>query len=140
MTRDEVITEARKYVTLRSRWRHKGRTATGMDCIGLLILTAAPFDVPIRDMADYSAHPTGKLLIHLRSHLVPRPGAAPKKAMIGVFHDQSQPCHVGIIGERYGRPSLIHASLERRGVVEENFDDRWNKALVELFDYPGVED
>lgn len=140
MTRDEIIDEARRYVIAKTRWRHKGRTRTGLDCIGLLVITGARFGVPIRDVEDYSSMPTGRLMGHLRSHLIPRPGEAARKGMVAVFHDSSHPCHVGIIGQRHGRTSLIHASLERRSVVEEDFEGRWNQALVELFDFPGVED
>ncbi len=142
MTRDEIIAEARRYKTSRNgkpaRWTHKGRTPMGLDCIGLLVLVGRTFDVPIRDLTDYSNFPDGRLVEHLTNHLVWRPDARP--GAVVVLRDGYLPCHVGIIAEMYGKPTLIHASLARRGVCEENFEPKWKSLTRGFLDFPQVQD
>lgn len=142
MTRDEIVAEARRYLTSRNggpaRWTHKGRTEMGLDCIGLLVRVGQKFGVEVRDLDNYSNLPDGSLVPHLASHLVWRTGEA--AGCVVVLRDGQMPCHVGIIGHRYGQPTLIHASLARRGVYEEAYNTDWRRLTRGFLDYPGVED
>jgi hypothetical protein len=45
-----------------------------------------------------------------------------------------------MITEKYDRPYLLHASLQKRKVVEEEWDDYWRSRFRCALDFPGVED
>lgn len=140
MTRDEVIAEARTYVASATPWRNRGRTRQGVDCVGLLCVVADRFEQPYTDLEAYSRLPNGDHLVeHLKNQLVlVRPPL--KRGMVVVLRDNHLPCHVGILGERHGRLTLIHSTLERRRVVEEAWHGFWETQFRCALDYPGVED
>jgi hypothetical protein len=137
MTRDELQAAARRYVQAGTRWRHKGRTETGLDCVGLLVVVGQQFGMTINDLADYSAFPNGTLEDHLKAHFdVVAPPYLPGQAVL--LTDDHMPCHVGILGQQYGQLTLIHASISRRRVFEEPLTTQWRARMRCLLEFPGV--
>lgn len=140
ISRDDIVSEARLYVRLQTKWRHRGRSTVGVDCVGLVIVVAEAFGIKLQDQPGYSRLPNGTLKQHLDANLISRPGASPKKGMIAVFRDGTERMHVGIVSERFGgKPYVIHATTARKKVVEEPLDARMLANLVEYYDLPGVE-
>lgn len=138
MLRREIYEYARTYTDV--PWRHQGRTATGVDCIGLVCVTGDHFGVPYEDISGYSRSPDGRFVDHVKKFMVYR---SPQTAVPGcavVLRDAHQPCHIGIIAEKYGALYLIHASLARRKVVEEEWNGFWIPRVRCYLDFPGVED
>lgn len=138
MKRQEIVTEARRY--LGKPWRHRGRSMTGVDCIGLICCVGSAFDVPYEDIDGYSRNPDGRFVDHIKQFMIYR---EPQTVIVGsavVLRDNHQPCHIGIITEKYGALYLLHASLSKRQVVEEEWDGFWKANFRCALDFPGVVD
>lgn len=140
MKRTEITEEARRYIALGTPWRHRGRTEQGLDCAGLAVVLLRRFGLPVEDVEGYSRFPSGQMFVdHLRAQF--DLGKPPLKiGQVVVLRDVTRPCHVGIIGERYGRTSLIHASAEYMKVFEEDWTPQWAAKLRMILEFPGVED
>jgi hypothetical protein len=138
MTRAEIIERARTFVGL--PWRHQGRTAAGLDCVGLVIAVGSSFGLPYEDKTGYGRHALShEFMHHLRRYLVPLPPSAARLATIGVFREARFPCHVGIFSERDGVETLINSRANRRRVVEEAFATQSDPLqLVEILAFPGM--
>lgn len=138
MTREDIYLYARGFAEARVPWRHRGRSATGLDCGGVVIMACRHFEVPHEDIEGYSRYPDGSLMTTLGAHLtLVQPPVKP--GMVAVIRDASTPCHVGIVGLKHGALTMIHATLAKRVVREEPFAPFAAK-LRALFDFPGVED
>lgn len=143
MKREDIVAQARRWKEPKTPWRHRGRTPTGLDCAGLLLIVADHFDHPYEDVDGYGRLPDGSRFVnHLKAQFDPVPAGSPLRiGQIVVLRDGPLPCHCGIIGQdRYGRLTLIHCSVSRRGVVEETWDDHWQRAFRCALEYKGVED
>lgn len=140
MKRHEIITEARTYVAAKAKWRHRGRTIRGVDCIGLVCGVADKFDIPYEDIDGYSHNPDGRFVDHVMKFMTYRMPQVVAPGCAVILRDAHQPCHIGIIGERYGKLSLIHSSLQKRMAVEEEYDGYWKSRFRCALDFPGVED
>ena len=119
---------ARAY--LKVPFRHQGRDpATGIDCIGLLVLAcrdAGRLDKVEMDFTGYSRDPhDGLLEQHLERVFGPpvddmRPGDIVALKYGGPIR------HVGIVGDYlYGGLSLIHTDSRLGRVTEHRIDERW---------------
>lgn len=103
-------------------WRHLGRDRAGLDCIGLLLLAGAMAGHSLPDPPPYTREPQDHALRQTLGQLmdaVPVDAAEPGDVLIfklGIYGG-----HVGIraVHPAYAVPSVIHAHLPRRGVVEE---------------------
>lgn len=119
MITPEQITEyARTWIG--ARWVHQGRGIgrnRGIDCAGLLVVTAQHFGLPCQDLLGYRRNPGREFVIQIgkftTASAVPVPGA------IGIFTDTVQPCHAGIFAERRGQLTVIHAEAAPAGRVHE---------------------
>lgn len=138
MTREEIYTEAREYLGV--PWRHRGRTHTGVDCIGLVCCVGDKFEIPYEDIDGYSRNPDGRFVEHILKFMTYRNPQVLEPGCAVVIRDAHQPCHIGIIGLKYGRQTLIHASIAKRKVVEEEWDAYWQSRFRCALDFPGVED
>lgn len=120
MIGERVLAEARKLI--RTPWRHLGRNEAGLDCIGLVLLAASRAGIVLPDPSPYAREPSEqKLRQGLASVLdhVPLPEVAPGNVLVmnlGLYAG-----HVGLYATHrvYGAPSVVHAYLPRRCVVEE---------------------
>lgn len=144
MTRDEVVAEARSWVG--TPYRRRGRTSSGIDCLGLLIVVARAFGVPHIDHTDYGDWPDPQ-------HRIMREFDQRLKLMsingrltggIGVFNQRAMrlPAHVGIFTEKEGVPALIHARIDVAEVVEEFYrpnDQLADTRLIRLYAFPDLE-
>jgi hypothetical protein len=140
MTRDEIEIEGRRYLEGPTPWTHRGRTIMGVDCIGLVCGVGDAFDVPYEDIDGYSRNPDGRFVAHVMKFMTYRNPQTLAKGCAVVLRDQHQPCHIGLITVKYDRFYLLHASLQKRKVVEEEWDDFWKAKFRCALDFPGVED
>jgi cell wall-associated NlpC family hydrolase len=110
---------ARAY--LGTPWRHLGRSATGIDCIGLVILAARDCGITIPDPAPYAREPQGNRLAAAASEHGVRVGQAQPGDVL-LFRAGLYAGHVGIAGlhPEHGIPSVIHAYAKHgRAVCEQ---------------------
>lgn len=141
ITRTAIVAEARGWIG--TPYIHQHRTkGVGVDCVGLLICVARGLQMvaPDFDIVGYSRQPDGSLLakcgqLMTRIHGDPQPGDAV------VMRFDSDPCHLGIVGDYHvaGNLSLIHALGTRDGkgrVVEHRLTE--HAKVVGAFSFPGV--
>ena len=140
MTREDVIAESRRW--LGTRWRHQGRSRSGVDCIGLIVCVARAFGISVDDRTDYPRDPSSvALLDHLRRQLVFVRADESHIGVVGVFRQAKLPCHVGIMAMRDGIPTVIHAAMVAHKVSEDPImRGRDSLLLVEAGAFPGLED
>lgn len=120
VTPDEIVAYARSWKG--TPWRHQGRNRAGIDCAGLLIVTALHFDLPHADMKGYRRDPGKSFQDHIEENTLYH--HEPIHGAVALFSDTSQPCHTGIIAVENGVITVIHSEASpARRVHEETFDD-----------------
>lgn len=138
VTREDFYLEARKWVGV--SWKHQGRNAAGIDCGGLLILTAQGLNLPYEDTTNYGREPNGNSLMnHLSKMLTKRSNNEIIPGTVGIFKEGAYPCHIGIFSEKHNVPHIIHALVKRRGTVEDPYVPQISGLqLVGVYDFIGV--
>ena len=135
----QIIATARSY--LGAPFRHQGRSAQGLDCVGLLVLVARALGQPHHDVTGYTRRATGRgFLEHFHAHLVEIPPQAARPGDVLVFVETLYPCHTGILSALTGTemPHLIHAHALRGCVLEEPFVGEWPAKLRFAFRFPSL--
>jgi len=125
---------------LNTPFHHQGRASkTGLDCIGLLVISALKCGIELHDFITYKRRPDGRLLSILRNHpqLKEREIEDLEEGDICVFNDDKTglPWHVAIktnIGLIHAMTSF--ASKSTKKVVEHEFTDKHEKALCAVFE------
>ncbi|AFU86579.1 putative NlpC/P60 family cell wall peptidase [Caulobacter phage CcrRogue] len=141
MTRDDIVTEARRYVALQTPWRHRGRTERGLDCIGLAVMIFEKYNLEYMDQDGYARTPDGERFVDvIKAHMTLADPTDLKPGMLVLFNDDARPCHVGILAQKHGVMTLIHATADKKRTVEEIYDRRYAARFRMAFDFPGVED
>lgn len=112
-------------------FHHQGRTVgVGLDCIGLLIISARAAGILVRDRTDYGRRPDGKSLIAaLLSH-----GAVKVDDInagdVLLFCYDGQPQHVALATSA---TTMIHSFAPAEKVVETSIGDYWQRRLVGIY-------
>ena len=119
--RASLFAEALKWEGV--RWVHLGRTYKGIDCVGLILLVGRDLDIMHYDPGPYPKRPDGSFLIHFQTCLIEKPVSNIEIGDVVTFNDQGHPCHCGIIGEKWGEPSVVHAHIRRRSVIHERLTE-----------------
>lgn len=117
-------------------FRHQGRTAYGLDCIGLIILarhTLAPWG-GMQTAADYQHNPNGKLLEIFPRFATPIDEPEEGAVAVMVWPMQKHASHVGIVTPT----TIIHAYAAARRVVETGYREPWVRRTVSLWRVEGV--
>jgi cell wall-associated NlpC family hydrolase len=140
-TKNDVVAQAREY--LETPFRHQGRTpGRFLDCVGLCACTGKALGLDIQDATDYRRTPdwtrfkaefekNGKWLGNTVGVAVP--------GTMVILREGRYQTHCGIIGEKDGKKTLIHAYEPRGKVVEELLSDEWIKRIVAVYLLNGVE-
>ena len=134
----DVCAAARTW--LRVPWRHQGRNAAGVDCLGLLVRVALDLGLAVQDRAGYGRQPGGgALLAELRRQCTERAGP-PQPGMVALMRFKREPQHVAfVVPYALGGLAIVHALCTAGCVTEHRLDDAWRRHIVTLFDLPGVE-
>lgn len=148
VTRADVERVARSYDQV--KFHHQGRVReSGVDCAGLLFCVAKDLGLPYEVFFDYDDVPDGKTVKMAVSkqmnELEMPPDDKLKFALPGhaVLFWQSRvsrhPQHLGVLGLRKGRLTLIHSTFDLRKVVECSMTEPWLGQMIGLFAFRGVE-
>lgn len=137
----DVVAEARKWDGV--RWRHQGRSRSGIDCAGLVINVAKSLGLSGFDTCDYGPQASDESMLRLcREHLIEvgRNEMAPGDVIVMRFGTNR---HLGIAGDyRHGGLSIIHAFTPIRRVTESRYDENWLRQMggsfLACFRFPGV--
>jgi hypothetical protein len=139
ITPARILTAARAH--LGAPFRHQGRSADGMDCVGLLVLVGRTLGYAHRDVTGYSRRATGRgFLEHFHAALDEIPPQSARPGDVLVFVETVYPCHTGILSVVAGTdvPHLIHAHALRGSVLEEPFLGEWPAKLRFAFRFRGI--
>lgn len=135
LTRAAVIAAARSFVG--TPFRHQGRSAQGVDCVGLLVCIARALNLPHDDVTGYTRRAEGMgFLEHFRGQLVEISLASACAGDVLVFVETVYPCHTALLTERHGIPHLIHAHAPRRKIIEEPYATAWQAKARFAFRFP----
>jgi len=125
-------------------FHHQGRRKhIGVDCLGLLIGVASELDlrdkkgrplIEFDDLAYGHIPDEKKLYTGLKKSLIPTKLIEVEKIVLFKIDGVSR--HLGILGEKNGYLTLIHAYAPARKVIEHRFDTEWEEKLVKLFEVP----
>jgi cell wall-associated NlpC family hydrolase len=116
-------------------FRPQGRNAdVGVDCIGLVVLTAEAVGLTLPDVRDYhlSDHPA-RLWAGLRAAGF-QPVTEPQPGDLVLLRIASAARHLAIASPI----GLIHAHAQLRRVVEHGWDASWRDRLAAAFAFPPI--
>jgi len=122
------------------KFRHQGRSATHLDCIGLMVTALADAGTACNDRRAYGRDPArDDLRSALRQHFGPPAAIAPdlsavKPGDIALMAWHLRPQHVAVFGDyAHGGLSLIHADAQFGAVVEHAFAAPWIDRVAEVY-------
>lgn len=120
-------------------FKHRGRTARGLDCVGMVAHALASVGRTVEDRKGYGRDPSRDGLRDVvRAHFgEPAEGMqAGDIALMRWYRDGGDDMfnHVAIIGDYYlGGFSLIHAFAAVGSVIEHRLADPWPRRIVEVY-------
>lgn len=125
------------------KFLHQGRTINGMDCIGLLFLSAilCGYKYKKEDMPAYGKEPRdGILEAELRKHFgEPVVRSLRIDDIVAMAHHIGGPVgHVGIITKHPYGLGVCHTYGEIGRVTHHRLDDRRNRLIVKVFEWVRV--
>lgn len=120
------------------KFRHQGRNpAIGIDCIGLLVCSAALCGLPqvAGDSTAYGKDPFDGLLEgHLRALFgPPLPPSDMQPGDIAAIAFEGAIRHVGVVAEHADGLALIHTNFRLRRVTEARIDDTWRERIKAVY-------
>lgn len=122
-------------------FRHRGRSARGVDCLGLVVLCMHSIGREMSDREVYGRDPTGDLGAMqqaARAHFgepIYRRGQSldllqPGDVVLMQWHQQ--PNHVALVtAHPSGGLALIHAYAQAKTVVEHGLSAQWPRRILE---------
>lgn len=134
--REAMIAFARSMIG--TKWRHLGRTDRGVDCLGLVVLSLNASGFPVKYERKYGREPWKDGLREALKDHFGEPFADEKDWLPGdiallKWDSNSEPAHVGIIGDyKFGGLSLIH-SYSLIAVTEHRLDKAWKDKIIEVY-------
>lgn len=140
MHRNKIVEHALEWVG--TPFKHQGRSKTGIDCAGLVILVGQKSRLTSVNPTNYPRRPDGTFIKYFTKNLTEIQTSQIQPGDVAVFSgvDHNHVCHCGIIGSKYNELSLIHAHATRRKVIHERLKEAKTVVgpIVYAFQYPGV--
>lgn len=129
---DLAVAEARSYIG--TKWRHRGRSRFGIDCIGLVVAATAAGGVQMRDRRDYGREPwQDGLEREMHEHFgAPVEDWQPGDVAMMRWEERPEAGHVGIIASSQHGLTLIH-SHSMSTVIEHRIDTHWRRLILGVF-------
>jgi hypothetical protein len=148
-TRKQIVDKAREYVG--TPFQHQGRIkGMACDCVGLPLMVAE--ELGLKDVNGkailvatetriYSSQPMdSEVLTTAKNRLIEVSKSEMRDGDLVVMRVPSVPCHVALVSTVCGVAGMIHAISDVGKVVESIMDFKWQRRIVGVFRFPGVED
>ena len=142
--RARIVAEARSW--LGTPFRHQGRLkGVGCDCAGLVIGVARALGLSDVDVTAYGREPDERRVLRIMAEqLRPKAMAGMRPGDVLLLAAPRAACHMGIVAERLGHPSLIHAWGPVGKVVENHLEQdvdgaSWWQRRRRCFAFPGLD-
>lgn len=126
-------------------YRHQGRSRNGVDCAGLIIMTAWEAGVldATWDFRAYRREPSGQEMHQLLQELAVRDLKGPRLGNIVMMSEISPryPHHLGVLVQPLspGRElGLVHAHATSRKVIVHDYEEFWRSKSLRFWDFPQV--
>ena len=141
-TKSDVVSAARKFLGV--KFAHQGRSVAGLDCLGLLLVSAAEagltFDglnVSAIDVPNYPTRPDTVFLCAQLERFLVRVHDA-RMADVVLLEIDGAPQHLAILSDYPVDDELgmIHAYAVSRKVVEHRYDEHWRKMTQQIYRLP----
>lgn len=128
----KMVAAARSYIGV--KFFHAGRNKNGLDCIGLLVLSAKDAGVDIPDETSYSQWVNTDNLkdkIDLCCRRLQGSGEVQPGDMV-LFNIVRSPQHMAMVTEvgTDGPTRIVHSYQSVGRVVEHDFDAHWSRRVV----------
>lgn len=147
-TREQVVAEARTWIG--TRCQHQASLkGVGADCGGMVRGVAAALGLEpeswpaaaekFRGYGRQLANGIVKASLELYADSIPLQYAQPGDILLLQFERDTEPRHVAILTEFYGKPGMVHAYYQARKVAEHGIDDTWRRRIVGAYQYRGIE-
>lgn len=110
-------------------FRHEGRSESGVDCYGLLIVLGKKHDIPVPIESGYGRRPSGlhmKRMLDLYANRVPRDAIGLADILHMKFEDEPQ--HLALVSST-DPLMVIHADATAGRVVEHRLDAEWRARI-----------
>ena len=143
-TRADIVSCARQFIDV--RFTHQGRSVEGLDCLGLLLVTAAKAGLQFGehtvediDVPTYGMRPDTTLLKQkLDQFLIPITPEELAPADIVLLKMQGSPQHLAILTDYpvKGHLGMVHAYAPARKVVEHRYDPLWQRETYATYRLP----
>lgn len=125
MTLDEA---AKKYLDV--KFHHQGRSLAGVDCLGLIYLSAADLGVDLEDEKGYARTPDGNRLQSECDRQLTRINIDDAvNGDIYLMRFKRDPQHLAIKTSA----GIIHAFKNAGKVVEHTLDDKWRARIKRAY-------
>lgn len=130
MTRDDFIASCRTY--LGTRYWHKGRSRTGVDCSGLVVAAARDLGLTVYDDTDYQEHvDAGRFRAALLRNCYEIPWAQARPGDLLLFRSRDgNPQHLAVLTSPR---TMIHAWDAADKVCEHPINRGWRDNLETCF-------
>lgn len=130
---EALIAEARKW--LGTPYKHQGRGANGLDCVGLVIRVAEDLKLlPDTFSRNYGRLPRPELIAQARQICTPIETPEPGCLVLIRWPKERVPAHAALCTG----PNLIHADRYHGSVVEHGYRKHWVTWTDSLWRIPGV--
>ena len=115
---------------------HQGRSARGMDCLGLLVCAARDIGIDVTDNLNYSRKPDhAEMRDGLLAHMRTVPHAAPGDVLWLWWQRNAYPTHLAVVSDT---GTIIHVdSVGPKKVVEHTQPVTWQPRIVHRLRWQG---
>ncbi len=135
----QIILHSREW--MHTKFRHQGRSKSGVDCIGLFSEVAKEIGRTISIPSNYTHHPDQQFLFDEMCRLfdkIPKAEMQIGDLVLMRFIDDAKriPCrHVAMVTNL----GVLHSSAQFKKVTEHGLDDEWMRKIEHVFRMRRVE-
>lgn len=130
---DVFIATARSFIG--TPWVHQGRSDDGIDCLGLVSVSARTSHGNTVDVLDYAPQAQDETMLQMCQQHMDRVQVSELQPADVVICKYGNQRHMAIVGDypAPGELSLVHASSLFGKVVEHRLDAAWRRLILAAF-------